>query len=63
MDNKLAFDLLYQNATHVCNSKLLICEMKQVYVDTVEDLPSNASPPQGQNVQINCFVRRQSWWR
>ena len=30
--------------------------MKQVYVDTVKDLPIHAPKPQGKSVQINCFV-------
>ena len=45
MDNDLAFDPIYLKTTSVCDPEALIREMKQFYVDAVEDLPSNAPPP------------------
>ena len=30
--------------------------MKEVYIDAIKNLPSNALKPQGKSLQINCFV-------
>ena len=30
--------------------------MKEIYVDATEELPTNAPPPRGNHVQVNCFV-------
>ena len=56
MDNELAFVPMYLKTVPKCDPETLIREMKQVYVDVEEDPPSNAPPPRGKNVQINCFV-------
>ena len=34
----------------------LIGDMKEVYVDAIEDLPPNAPEPRGESLQINCLV-------
>ena len=54
--NKLSFDPLYHNHAHSKDTNKTIRDMKEVYVDAIEGLPSNAPKPQGKSVQINCFV-------
>ena len=34
----------------------LICEMKGIYADAQEDIPTNALISRGKSVQLNCFV-------
>ena len=34
----------------------VIGDMKEVYVDAIEDLPPNAPEPPCKSLQINCFV-------
>ena len=45
INNNLAFDPLYQKLIYVHNPEILIHEMKQVYIDAVKDLPTNAPQP------------------
>ena len=54
--NKLLFDLLYQNHSHLEDLDLIIGDMKKLYVDASEDLPLNVPMPRGKSIQINCFV-------
>ena len=48
--------LIIYNHPHLHDASQIIHDMKEVYVDAVEDLPSNAPKPRGKSVQINCFV-------
>ena len=34
----------------------VIGDMKEVYVDAIEDLPPNEPEPRGKGLQINCFL-------
>ena len=56
IDNDLSFDLLYQEIQNSIDPQTLISKMKEIYVDTTVDLPTNAPKPQGKNIQLNCFV-------
>ena len=53
---ELSFDPLYQNHSHLEDLDRIIRDMKQLYVDASEDLPSNAPMPRGKSIQMNCFV-------
>ena len=55
-DNELAMDPAYQDVEHPDIINQRIANMKQMYPDAVEDIPSNAPEPRGNPVQINCFV-------
>ena len=56
VNNDLAFDPLYHDICKEFDSENLIREMKEIYVDAKEDLPTNAPIPRGKSVQLNCFV-------
>ena len=54
--NDLAFDPMYHTFVSDLKNDELIQSMKDLYVDAVEDLPTNAPEPRGLPVQLNCFV-------
>ena len=56
INNDLSFDPLYQKVNSFFDPRSLICEMKGIYADTQEDIPTNALMPRGKSVQLNCFV-------
>ena len=45
INNNLAFNPINLKTTSICNAEALIHKMRQIYVDVVEDLPSNTLPP------------------
>ena len=53
-------DLAFDPALHDVEDPSLIAArrdaMKEIYVDAKEELPTNAPPPRGNPVQVNCFV-------
>ena len=55
-DNELAMDPAYQDVEHPDITNQRIANMKAMYPDAVEDLPTNAPEPRGNPIQINCFV-------
>ena len=55
-DNALSFDPAYRNVVDPVEAERRVREMKERYVDAVEDIPPNAPPPLGLPVEINCFV-------
>ena len=54
--NDLSFDPLYYNHEYSMDVSKVISDMKEVYVDAIEDLPPNAPESRGKSLQINCFV-------
>ena len=54
--NELAFDPAKHQVEDPTLIQARIDAMKEIYVDAKEELPSNAPPPRGNSVQINCFV-------
>ena len=54
--NKLALDPKYQFFKTPDLIEARRHQMKEIYPDAVEDLPSNTPKPRGNPVQINCFV-------
>ena len=56
VDNDLSLDPLYQKIESLHNPQTLIREMRQIYVDAAEDLPTNAPTLQGKSIQLNFFV-------
>ena len=53
---ELSFDPLYHNHPHSQDASQIIHDMKEVYVDTVDDLPPNDPKRRGKSVQIDCFT-------
>ena len=56
IDNELSFDPFYQEIRSDVDPQRLMREMKEVYVDACEELPTNAPIPRGKSIQMNCFV-------
>ena len=56
VDNEISFNPLYQEIQSNVDPQRLTREMKEIYVDACEDLPTNAPIPRGKSVQLNCFV-------
>ena len=56
IDSKLSFGPLYHEVIYPHDPNNLIAEMTKVYVDVVEDLPTNAPKLRGKGVQLNCFL-------
>ena len=54
--NDLAFDPLYHRVESDDVVQERVMSMRDLYRDTVEDLPPNAPEPRGNPVQTNCFV-------
>ena len=54
--NDLAFDPAVHDVEDPNLVKARIQAMKEIYVDAKEELPTNAPPPRGNPVQVNCFV-------
>lgn len=56
-ENELAFDPQYQDRLRKdLETKIQIEEMKRMYPDAKEEMPPNAPPPRGNQVQMSCFV-------
>ena len=56
INNDLSFDPLYQKFNSHFNPQRLMNEMKGVYADAREDMPTNAPIPREKSVQLNRFV-------
>ena len=56
IDNEILFDPLYQEIQSNVDPQRLTREMKDIYVDACEELPTNAPISQGRSIQLNCFV-------
>ena len=54
--NDLAFDTAYHDVEDPSLALARRDSMKEIYVDAKEELPTNAPPPRGNPVQVNCFV-------
>ena len=54
--NDIAFDPAIHEIEDPEQVELLIGNMKKMYPDAVEDIPTNAPEPRGNPIQINCFV-------
>ena len=54
--NDLAFDTCYQRVTSDQDTQIKVQAMKDLYVDSGEEIPPNAPKPRRKPVQANCFV-------
>ena len=54
--NDLAFDTCYQRVTSDQDTQNKVQAMKDLYVDSGEEIPPNAPKPRGKPVQVNSFV-------
>ena len=56
INNDKSFNPLYQKFNSHFDPQRLMNEMKGVYADAREEMPTNAPIPRGKSVQLNCFV-------
>ena len=56
INNKLIFDPLFHEVMENQQTRIKIEEMRKVYKDATEKLPTNAQIPLGKPIQVNCFV-------
>ena len=54
--NEISLDPKYQYFQTPDTMEQQRQQMKEMYPDASEEVPSNAPPPRGKEVQINCFV-------
>ena len=55
-ENDIAFDPAYKHVSNTEEMKFRQSEMKSIYTDAEEDLPSNAPQQRGRPIQVNCFL-------
>ena len=55
-NNELYFYPAYNNAKDPALAQARTEVLKEIYPDAVEDLPPNSTPPQGNPVEVNCFI-------
>ena len=54
--NELIFDAALHDVENPDTVKDRVAAMKALYPDALEDMPSNAPEPEGNPVQVKCFV-------
>ena len=54
--NDISFDTCYQRVTSDQNIQSKIQVVKDLYVDSREEIPPNSPKPGGKPVQVHCFV-------
>ena len=55
-NNNLSSEPVYHNVEDPDLVQARMEAMKEMYPDTVEDMPPNSPPPRGNPVEVNCFV-------
>ena len=56
IDNDLSFDPMYHDFANSNQNYQKIDEMKKIYVNAKEELPTNSPKPREKSIQLNCFV-------
>ena len=56
IDNDLSFDPMYHDFADLGQNYQNVDEMKKIYVNAKEELPSNTPKPRGKSIQLNSDV-------